>query len=688
MTGPRDHGDERAGPGADAGETLRGEPERAERFAALALVAELIVAPSALALAAFSGSQALTFLAIQAGVGILFCAGSLLQLKLTRQAAEEARDRELADRRRREQGLASLFIEDEEGAAARNLRQWQSVLAPGLSLACAVLLALPAVFWLGLHELGPRSLWQFPTEGLHRELLSAALTVILGFSAMLLGLYLGGLSRIKGWGALRAGSGALLVSAALAGGSVAGLAAAERWSLGLDRIIGIIGLAFMALQSLEIGLNFLLDFYRPRTPGVEIRPAFDSRLSGWMTEPKGVFETLAHTLDYQFGFKVSETWFFRFLERAFVPLLLIQLLSFHAMSSFVVVRPGERAIVERWGAPRGVTALPARDEAGDKAWDSLAEPLGPGLHLTWPWPMETVRRFDSERVTTLYVGYEAEDEEGYRKLAQSLNERITTWDETHVESETDYILPLPPELAPDQGPGEAGQGVFDGMLLRTMFTIEYKIGSKRRGDLYRYAYRHREPGKAVRATCERVVTAYFAGAQFWDLIVSDPERCSREILERLREATREAGLGVDVVSFNLEQVHPPAGAVGKAYQDVLASSEMRETLIHQGEVDAARIAGQTPADVNALLGNASAASHRRASIARARAERFTNQLLAHEAAPTVYRNRLLMRAFAESLGEARKVLVPPGVEVRLDRAQLDDPIESALKAGMTGGGKR
>ena len=75
-------------------------------------------------------------------------------------------------------------------------------------------------------------------------------------------------------------------------------------------------------------------------------------------------------------------------------------------------------------------------------------------------------------------------------------------------------------------------------------------------------------------------------------------------------------------------------------------------------------------------------------IARARAERFTNQLLAHEAAPTVYRNRLLMRAFAESLGEARKVLVPPGVEVRLDRAQLDDPIESALKAGMTGGGKR
>ena len=45
------------------------------------------------------------------------------------------------------------------------------------------------------------------------------------------------------------------------------------------------------------------------------RVLYESRLVGLLGQPESLFTTAAHALDYQFGFKVSDTWFFQFLQK-------------------------------------------------------------------------------------------------------------------------------------------------------------------------------------------------------------------------------------------------------------------------------------------------------------------------------------------------------------------------------------
>lgn len=648
-------------------ERPRTSAEGGEGLVFAALSAQSVTALAAFALTALTASSSLRSLACYAAAGLLIWLASLAQHRLRRRAREERADREAAESRRQAQGLSSLF-EDGGDGAARNLRQWDSVMAPIISLIIALALIAPAVFFALTDDGGlAGALWSFPREGLRRELLAAALIAIAAFGCLALGLYIGGLSRAPERRSLRAGAGVMLVTAAFAGLSVAALAAAAKWSMTLDRLVGIGLLALMALQALEIFANLFLDLFRPRVPGVELRPSFDSRLSGLLAEPRGLSETVAHTLDYQFGFKVSETFFYRFLERAFAPLLLILAVTYYGLGCFFVVRPGERALVERWGSPRGIRALPD-DDAG---FDQLRPPLAAGLHVKWPWPIEAVRRFDSERVTSLRF----DTPDGASAEAAS-----AIWDKD-APIGADYVLPRPPD--PEES--EAESGVLGCVLLRLSFSIDYKVGAARRGDLYRYAYLHADPQASVRATFEREMTAILAGAPLSSLLggaAAPTSPSPATIAKRLQAAADRARLGIEVVAFNLEDARPTSSRVGKAYQQVIGAKEARAGAIRLSEIEARLIKDSTPAEVSLLLEQARAQRYQLTQRAKARARRFAGQMNAYEAAPDVYERRLLLEVLEESLSGARKFVVPPGMEMRLDRSQAGDAMEDILSRGL------
>ncbi len=59
----------------------------------------------------------------------------------------------------------------------------------------------------------------------------------------------------------------------------------------------------------------LLEIYRPRVKGKVARPVYDSRFAGLLGQPESLFTTAAKTIDYQFGFNVSETWFFQLVKK-------------------------------------------------------------------------------------------------------------------------------------------------------------------------------------------------------------------------------------------------------------------------------------------------------------------------------------------------------------------------------------
>ena len=226
-----------------------------------------------------------------------------------------------------------------------------------------------------------------------RATLAMALLGLMALLLFLLGKYSSGLARLQGREAVAPRRGlhalerlCLLLTAV--GDDRGGLAGVPEVDLIVARVMCVVS----GLAAVETLLALILEGYRVRVQGRETRLLYDSRLVGLLGQPEAIITTAAHALDYQFGFKVSETWFYRFLEKAlgwmcagaiwgrwFFP---------PALSSS---SPGTEALLERCGKPLGVNGV-----------------IGPGLHLKLPWPIDRTQVFHTERIQTFLVGAEPE----------------------------------------------------------------------------------------------------------------------------------------------------------------------------------------------------------------------------------------------------------------------------------------
>ena len=119
--------------------------------------------------------------------------------------------------------------------------------------------------------------------------------------------------------------------------------------------------------------------------------------------------TAAHALDYQFGFKVSETWFYQFLQRALAWLLLAQLGILGLSTCFVFIDAGEQALWERFGRPVGPGVI------------------GPGAHLKFPWPIDRVHRYRTQEIQSFNVGFVHDEKDDH--------EKTVLWTVSHYKEE-------------------------------------------------------------------------------------------------------------------------------------------------------------------------------------------------------------------------------------------------------------
>lgn len=119
--------------------------------------------------------------------------------------------------------------------------------------------------------------------GEKKVLLSAAASVGLVFVLFLIAMYAGGMSRQKEWRPLRACAGYMMFTTLFTFVAVVALAIGYFRFSRPDRIMAYIMLGLMSLVTIEMLLNIVLDFYRPRVEGVEARAVYDSRLLGLLS---------------------------------------------------------------------------------------------------------------------------------------------------------------------------------------------------------------------------------------------------------------------------------------------------------------------------------------------------------------------------------------------------------------------
>ncbi|MCX6996409.1 MAG: protease modulator HflK [Kiritimatiellaeota bacterium] len=537
------------------------------------------------------------------------------RLRLLRLAGEEQRDVALA---RREAPDAGLFAAETEAGAftqARSRNEFERWLLPWFAPALAVGLGL----WAYLLARRLSALAGMPTQ----PLLAAAFLAGESFILFLVSRFLIGLSRETPARLLR-GIGAYLGLAGLANLPVLAAAlAAEAEFTAADRgvALGLVGLILVLV--VELFFRTIAALYRRARPGTPAT-VYESRLAGLLTDPSAWTHSVASALDYQFGFQVSETWLYRFLRRALLPLALLNLLVLYACTCVVFLGPEEEGILERFGRPR------------PDAWQ-----LASGAHLKWPWPFETVRRFPARRIHTFSVGFVAEP--------QAQPPTLILWTMPHYREEDAFLVANQAESA--AATGAVAEAAVPVNLVSVNLPVEYQITN-----LFQYAYRHAEPDRLIEQLAYRSVTLELAGRDLFAVLGAGQEQTTRALLTRLQGETDRHQLGVQVLFVGLAGVHPPVG-VADAFESVVGAVEEKEASLLNAQAHRNRTLPAAAAQAARIQMESVAYRTRRMEIARAEANQFTQRLAANDRSPAVFRARLYLDTLGGALTGIRKYII-------------------------------
>jgi membrane protease subunit HflK len=583
---------------------------------------------------------------------------------------------------------AAIFQAETEQAtlfavAQRRLRMLEKWFIPMFSVIIALYqIALGLYLWKGASVAS-----DVESE---RPLLVAIGMTAIAFVSFLISRYATGLSSELQWKPLRAGGSYLLGVAVLSFALALGLALVQFEKFIVVDIIKWLIPFLLFVLGIETAVNVVLDIYRPRLKDQYSRAAFDSRLLGIINEPGGILRSAADAIDYQFGFKVSQTWFYKLLVKAIAPLVLFAaMIPLYLLSCIVVVAPNEQAVIERFGNP--LTG------SGEKR---IAEP---GLNWKWPWPIDIAYTYPTKRISEISVGF-------VPKADQS-NVEPLLWGETHYEEEYSLLV------ASEQTSAGSTTGAVPVSLVIAAVPVQYRIKDLY-SFLYNYGQRRERDGTIVyeaeemlKSICYRELTRFAASAKIevddtqsgdglqQSLLGAGRAEAKRILTDRIQRAVDSAGLGVEIMFLGLQGIHPPP-QVAPAYQEVVGAVQKKQAFIlnaqAQRNTTLTTLAGSVQ-DANELyilasqyqqakrqnqlerveelapeldraftrargeiyqtLRESQSYAYETATLAEATGLRFASQLKAYRSAEKIYKHRLKLEVLEEALGDIRKYVV-------------------------------
>ncbi|MEM7627371.1 MAG: SPFH domain-containing protein [Planctomycetota bacterium] len=524
-------------------------------------------------------------------------------------------------------------------------------------------------------------------------------TALLSFLGFLVARYVAGMTREPAWQMLRGGAAYLIGNVLVL---VLLLVAAVFLSVGNVPVLAGLSLAIpalMALLGLETLLAFVFGIYRPRKKDEVVRPAFDSRLLGWLTSPESMGKIVSETLNYQFGFEITKSWFYVLLGRALTPLIVAGIVILFGLSCVVIVAPNQQAIITDRGA--------------------VVKIADPGVSFKLPWPLGRAEKVDVKRSRQLVLG-------GYEN-ANRIAGVATLWTNDHAQGDIIYFPTAPTSIhdeavrrgveqeldgaetfeglpAPDGAadtPAGNGSSSPLGGLISMQGVVTWNIG-----DLEAYigaadpTAAATRPAVLLEMAAKRHLNAIVANREVDELIGEGRIEAGDALLEVLRAEMAPYGIAVrDVLLYD---IHPPKdNEVADAFLQQINALQVQQTDIENAERDAigilAAAAGSraealrieteidklnrmrsdgAPEDavleqqtvINRLIDQAGGEAARILADARqdrwrtaldekAQGDRFAFELAAFNVAPDYFKSRYYLEAVAEAFAAANRRVI-------------------------------
>jgi modulator of FtsH protease HflK len=529
----------------------------------------------------------------------------------------------------------------------------------------------------------------------------------IGVIGFLFARYASTMAKQKVWQNLRAGAsfavGSALLALSLAIGQLVDIAGPDS----VLRYLMVVVPGFLVVMGVEIVLNLVLDVYRPRKAGETPRPAFESRLLGFVAAPDRIAQSIGEAINYQLGFDVSSGWFYQLLRRSLAPLIIVGLVVMWGFSTITVLQPHQRGTILRFGKP-------------------VRENIGPGWHWKMPWPIDSV--YIPEYVKT--------DDKGRRAVGDLTATGIRTvqlgtsppgtaepllWTNDHLGEEI-FQLVSSGVSVPVGGNGDT-ESLMDFGVVSMEIPLNYAVKDVA---LYDQLAPPMMRNDLLKAVAQRELTQFLQTVRLDEVLGPRRVDLTNEIRQRIEAAFaklnpdpatgKPRGAGVEIVYVGIVGAHPPKDKdVAASFEKVVdadqkylgrmeaaRAEELKVLTRAAGSVDGARalVAAidayekaeqqkappEKLAELDAkwrslldaaggrtatLISEARAERWTRHMKARGLAEEYKGRLVAYEAAPQLYRANTYFEAMMGAMRDARVYITDDNAQARVDLAEKD-----------------
>jgi len=589
-------------------------------------------------------------------VGLMIAVVSWVHMLLANR--EQLEQMELEEVSRGHDGEA-LFSEGDVLPAKRSREQYEKW---GVPFAAVIIFLIQAwgVYYIGFNKL-PDLFEKIEADKntlfMHQGAQYAALvvTALVGLILFIRGQFASNYSRIEKQRLLQPASDYVLFGAYL-NFAMAAMVAVSFKDQRVDAYVGSVLVFILAFMALENFLSMIFEILRPRVAGRRARLLYQSRLVGLIAKPENLFTTAGDVLNYQFGFKVSETWGYQFLRERLGVLIGIQIILFWLSTSIVVIKPSE--------VGKQVDVL-----GGDAALKTLK----PGFHLKMPWPFASVERFYPKQVHSFIVGLQpSEDFEITGRSKLWANPIGMDYDALRKSGALYFMA----------GGSKANDGQQSPNILVASVPVHYKI--KEDEELVKGWLRFADPEKLLENIAYREISSFFLGSNLEKLLKTQGSDANKQVKKAIQDRANKRGLGVTILFVGLGDIRPPAESPadikGKSSSDLSTTNmaqavELRFASMVEAKVETStakefeeaevlrRDAGVEQENVRAKV-EVDLAEDR----AKAKMERLRSESGPYRAAPEVYRQWRYLEAFRRAVADARKfvIAVGKGIDVQVD----------------------
>ncbi len=287
----------------------------------------------------------------------------------------------------------------------------------------------------------------------------------------------------------------------------------------------------------------------------------------------------------------------------------------YATSGWTAIGPGEAGLLQRFGRYCG--------------------PLGPGLHLRWPYPIERVTTVARDRVRSLDIGFKAAAVAGSEPLR---------WESTHGR-------PLQ-----DEDDASALLLTGDGRYVEMAATLQYSIDPTGPDSLRQFVFDVADGESALGPLAESAVREVVGRRPLLELLSThrrDAETAAALLLAQRLAAYR---IGVAVRGISFQDIHPPLEVVD-AYRDVSRAISDRQRRINEANAYRDQVVAAATGKSRKLLNAAQAARSTRLALAASEADSFNSLCDARRYAPSLTDFRLFWTKLAQAMADKPKVIL-------------------------------